>query len=254
MQRAAFPSKLRQVRDREIRAVISSGLPGRDGLVIPVENISLDEYKRNPVVLLGHDINRPIARCSPITRNGSGLEGLIQFPPAGVSPAADEAYGLVRSNVINGVSVGFEETIPSAPRDRNGNRVVRGCTLLEISLVTIPADSSALIFERGMGRGPRSTWYLTGARSRSDLGHRLLALQGLQPKAYRMAEVNSMRFPGAAAAFAGDPIQRARNERDREEARRAHQQAVTEASLARRPAVPMARAARLRELAELRGK
>jgi HK97 family phage prohead protease len=254
MHRAVLPTRLRQVGNRQVRAIISSGLVGRDKLLVDVAGIDLAGYRRNPVVLWNHQPDAPVGRVAPITRNGSGLEGTITFAPEGVSDTADQVYGLVKSGVVNSVSIGFEPGETTRP-DRDGTRTIRNCELLEVSFVSLPADTGAVVIERAMGRGRRSPWYLAGSAAKADLGHRLLALEGLRPKAYRMAAANAIRFgPDAAPAFAGGSIQRARNERDREAARRAHQEAVTAAAIARNPGVPMVRAARLRELAELRGK
>jgi hypothetical protein len=93
---------------------------------------------------------------------------------------------------------------------------------------------------------------LQGAGSRLDWGHRLIDLEGLRPKAYRMTTANAMRFPGAAPAFAGSSIQRARSPREKEAALRAHQEAFTAAAIARKGGVPASRAERQRELIALR--
>jgi HK97 family phage prohead protease len=252
MQRATLPTRLRQVGNRQVRAIISSGQVGRDKLMVDVGGIDLTHYRRNPIVLWNHLPEYPVGRVSPIVRNGSGLEGTITFAPEGVSDTADQVYGLVKSGVVSSVSIGFEPGEMLRP-DQDGVRTVRNCELMEVSFVSIPADAGAIVIERS-ARGRVPPWYLLGAGTGCDLGHRLLAAQGLQAKAARMAKANAMRFPDAAPAFAGGSIQRARNERDREAARRQHQQAVTEASLARHSGVPMVRAARQREAEALRGK
>lgn len=63
MMRHTAPTRLCQIGDREVRAVVSSSLPGRDNLVVDVAGIDLSQYKRNPTVLWMHDPLTPIARC-----------------------------------------------------------------------------------------------------------------------------------------------------------------------------------------------
>jgi HK97 family phage prohead protease len=250
MQRAILPTRLRQIADRQIRAVLSSGLVGRDKLLVDVAGIDLAGFRRNPIALWNHQPDAPVGRVSPIIRNGSGLEGTITFAPEGISNTADQVYGLVKSGVVNSVSIGFEPGEMLRP-DRDGVRTVRTCELMEVSFVSLPADMGAVVIERSARW--RSPWYLQGAGSRTDLGHRLLALEGLQGQAARMAQANAMRFAGAAPAFAGGGLYRPGSPREKEAALRAHQAAVTEASLAQRSAVPMARAERQKEAERLRG-
>jgi HK97 family phage prohead protease len=152
MLRCTSPFRVRQVADRQCRAILSSGQPGRDHLVVDVAGIDLDAYKRNPIVLFGHDQLRPVARCWP-SRNGNGqLEGTITWPPEGASDNADESYELVKAGVIKSVSIGFEPHSQTRPDPRDGVSVVRACTLMEVSLVALPADTGAVITERSYRR------------------------------------------------------------------------------------------------------
>jgi HK97 family phage prohead protease len=181
--RITCPSYLRQVGHRACRATISSGQPGRDGLAIDVNGIDLSSYRRNPVVLLEHDRTKPIARCSPINRNGDALEGLIQFPDEGISPDADLAYGLVQARVLNACSIGFEP-LATDPADRaTGIRRVRSCILMETSLVAIPGDENALIFDRAWS-GRRLPRDISGDRELILFGHEMLRAERLRKPAW----------------------------------------------------------------------
>ena len=141
---------VRAVGAREFKFVGATSQLGRDGHVIIPAGIALTNYKRNPVLLFQHRPENPVARCTGISVVDGELKGSAEFPPLGTSPLADEVCGLVKSGIISSVSIGFEptETEPLDPkRPRSGLRITR-CELLEISLVSVPADTGAVITER----------------------------------------------------------------------------------------------------------
>jgi HK97 family phage prohead protease len=191
MLRQITPHALRAVAERTCRAVLSSGLPGRDGLVVDVHGIDIGPYRSNPIVLLQHSQDAPIARCWPLSRDNGKLEGIITFPPAGVSANADEAYGLVRSGILNATSIGFEPGEQSRP-DRDGVRTVRSCVLYEVSLVSVPADVGAVITERSVRSRRRD--HLGPSIPRTDLGHRLNDVEVLSPRRVRSLIAAGLRY------------------------------------------------------------
>jgi hypothetical protein len=80
------------------------------------------------------------------------LRGTAEFPPIGVSAQADEVCGLVKSGVVSSLSVGFDilDSTPLDPKQPRGGLRISRADLLEISLVSVPADSGALITERSL--------------------------------------------------------------------------------------------------------
>jgi HK97 family phage prohead protease len=240
---------------RQVKVRASTEDLGRDNLIVVAQGIDIGPYYRNPVVLWQHQPETPVARATRLAIANSTLDADIDFAPEGVSPKADEVCGLVKSGIVSGLSLGFEpidaEPLEAGKR-RGPQRVVR-CELLEISFVSIPAVREAVVTQRAK-RLRASSWYLIGAGTSTDLGHRLLAAQGLQGRAARVTVANALRFGAdARPAFGGRGLCRPHDPRDREAALWQHQAAVTEASLARRPAVPLSLLERRRELAELRG-
>ncbi len=153
---AADPSVLAE--QRQVRVTCSTPEVGRDGIVLDSTGIDLTAYRTNPVVLWQHDGDQPIARAVTIAIVGEELQALVQFPAEGVSPKADEVYGLIRAGVINTVSTGFDplETAPMDPKAPDGPLHILRCELLEFSFVSIPAVRGALITERSM-RKTRAT-------------------------------------------------------------------------------------------------
>ena len=114
----------------------------------------LDQYIKNPVICLQHDSysGLPVATAIPESvriENGK-LVMTVQFPPAGTSDDADEAFGLIAAGVLRGVSVGFD---PSEWKDdeelvEGQKRVIRTYVkqrLMEVSFVTIPSNDNGLV-------------------------------------------------------------------------------------------------------------
>ncbi len=147
IRRQALPTETNVLADRrQVRVVCSTPEVGRDGIVLISEGVDLSSYKTNPVVLWQHDADRPVARAIQIGVSGGSLEALVQFPDEGISPKADEVYGLIRSGVINAVSVGIDP-LQVDDGSEGGQRIVKA-EMLEFSFVSIPAVRGALITER----------------------------------------------------------------------------------------------------------
>lgn len=155
---------------RVVRFVASDETPDRVGDVIEVAGWNLTNYKANPVVLWGHDSNDrpPIGRAVNV-RRGVGPSGRaallasIEFAPAEAHEFADSVYQLTKAGYLNAVSVGFmpRSTKDITDKERqelgmpNYGLYYDSADLLEISVVSVPANPSALI---------------TGAKSLVDQG------------------------------------------------------------------------------------
>src|SRR5262245_23301314 len=94
--------------DGRYKFLLSTGRVDRDGDTINPKGWRLDEYRKNPVVLFAHRHDVPaIGKSVEIGVEHDGLVGVMQFPPAGVYPLADEVHGLVDSGILMTTSVGF---------------------------------------------------------------------------------------------------------------------------------------------------
>ena len=136
---------------RRIEFVATTGVqPDRAGDIYDIAGIGLNNFKKNPVMLLQHDRSAPIARVDSIRKEGDLLLGSAIFPPAGVSQRADEVYGLIRAEVLNAVSVGIAvmKYEPLKKDDPYGPMRVTKSELREISVVSIPSDVDAVITAR----------------------------------------------------------------------------------------------------------
>jgi hypothetical protein len=88
---------------------------------------------------------------------GDFLAAKIEFAPAGISRVADEACAMCKASVLRGISIGFDPDFEAAEpldprRPRAGQRFKRS-ELLEISVVSVPADVNATVVARSFAAG-----------------------------------------------------------------------------------------------------
>jgi HK97 family phage prohead protease len=140
---------------RQVKVICSTDDIDRAGEVIVQSGIDLGDYQTNPVVLWQHDPMQPIARAVDIGLAGGKLQATVQFPDEGVSPKADEVYGLIKAGVINSTSVGFDpiESEPMDPNRPRGPQRYLKCGLMEFSFVSVPANPGASIVARSAKSG-----------------------------------------------------------------------------------------------------
>lgn len=104
--------------------------------------LELDRYKKNPVVLLQHG-GLPIGRSESVTLDGAELTAHVRFSDAETNPDAEKAYRMVKAGDLRGVSVGAR--IKKRSKGTDGVTVIEQAELVEISLVSIPANPEALV-------------------------------------------------------------------------------------------------------------
>jgi HK97 family phage prohead protease len=131
---------------RTVRFVLSDGTVDRVGDTLDPNGWDLTAYKRNPVVLWGHDaLSPPIGRMTNIFSDGSRLLGDVRFAEPNVYEFADQIFRLIRAGYINAGSVGFIPIDYSFNDGRRGGIDFHEQELLEFSVVPIPANSNALV-------------------------------------------------------------------------------------------------------------
>jgi HK97 family phage prohead protease len=134
---------------RQIRVVASTGAVDRAGDIVVPAGADLTAYRSNPVVLRDHDPRQPVGTATLQVTN-SAIVGIVNFAPAGMSEVADESCQLAKAGVLRGVSIGFNP-IKSSPI-RGGGVRYEEWELLEISLVSVPANAGAVVVERSLRR------------------------------------------------------------------------------------------------------
>ena len=97
--------------------------------------------KRMPVLLWQHDTKAPIGKFTSVKEDAKGLkvQGQLSMKGQGL-----EAYDLLKLGALDGLSVGF--VAKEAERDpKTGARIITKADLMEISLVTFPANDMARV-------------------------------------------------------------------------------------------------------------
>lgn len=107
---------------------------------------SLTEMKaaqRLPPLLWQHDTTQPIGAWRDMYEDSHGLYVKGDLFIADITRAR-EAYKLMQEKVVNGLSIGYR--VRQSHRDqKSGVRVLTDVDLLEVSMVTFPANDSARI-------------------------------------------------------------------------------------------------------------
>lgn len=134
------------VSARQIRIVVSDGGLDRDGDRMNLAGINLDNYKKHPIVLAFHDPTCPVGTAT-LEKSDGQLIALMDFLPAGTSAKADEICALAKSGVL-AASLGF--TARKGTPTRTGVDWEES-ELIEISLVTTPANPRALLIDKSYG-------------------------------------------------------------------------------------------------------
>jgi HK97 family phage prohead protease len=152
--RRFFGGSVEPLGDLEVLVVASTPQLARDGHILEPGGADLETYRSNPIVLWQHDPKSPVGTCSAVGIDDNGnLAARVTFAPIGISSLADQIRALVKSGVVGAVSVGFDpiDGVPIDPkRPRGGQRITRWA-LLELSFVSIPADTGAKVTARFHG-------------------------------------------------------------------------------------------------------
>jgi len=139
--------------DYEIEMIGSTGSVDRDGEAIDPNGWDLRAFKKNPVILPQHDYRKPpVARATSVKLVDGKLMFKIEFPQEGISAEADTYRKLYKEGFMNASSVGFA---PTEWVDGDGKktpyRTFKKQQLLELSLVSVPANSEALVTAKSKG-------------------------------------------------------------------------------------------------------
>lgn len=102
---------------------------------------SFRQAARQPPLLWQHDVKQPIGALREIYEDASGLfvRGVLFTQDIG---RAREAWKLMKEGVVTGLSIGYRAR-QSFRDEKTGARVLTDIELLEISMVTFPANTQA---------------------------------------------------------------------------------------------------------------
>lgn len=134
-----------EVKGADVEGIASTENPDRMGEVIKQDGWDLEMFKKNPVLMASHRYSDfPIGRVTDITVDGKKLTFKAIFSQE--TQAAKEAYALVKEGILKAFSVGF---IPREYDTDNQNTITKA-ELLEISLVSVPANPFAIVTAKSM--------------------------------------------------------------------------------------------------------
>jgi len=143
-----------QKDERSLIAYVTTEDIDRDMEVILTRGIDLKHFKKNPVVLWGHDYDGlPVAKADWIKRGTTGdSNALIAKATFAEHALADEVWNLYKGGFLKAFSIGFIVTsYRAANKDEFGDKtesvrgVIEKCQLLEFSCVNVPANQAALV-------------------------------------------------------------------------------------------------------------
>lgn len=130
---------------RVIIGIATSPTPDRQNDVIE----SLGCQFKNPIPLLwAHDSKMPVGKCFLLPPTDKGVEFKAEIADikeeGALKARCDEAWQSVKAGLVTSVSIGFRPLDAGEPL-RNGGRRYSSIEVMELSLVTIPANPDAKV-------------------------------------------------------------------------------------------------------------
>ena len=176
MQIVYKATQLEEQADGTYEYVASDETTDRYGDVVRVDGWDLKNYRKNPIVLFVHQKDNPDGIASKVWIEGKKLMVRIKLAEEGTSDFIDTLRKLVKQKIVRAVSVGFMPTVePKYIRDEKNEYITGmefvGQELLENSLVTVPANPSALQLAKSMGIPERHLQRVFVERPQSALAH-----------------------------------------------------------------------------------
>lgn len=130
--------KASKVKDGEVEFVVSTGAWDSHGERINVDGINFKDFKKNPVVLWGHDgFNLPIAKATKIWKEGGKLMAKAMFDLS--DDFATKVYNKIKDGFLNAVSIGG--MVEEWGKD---GLTINKLNMKEFSVVSIPANPQAI--------------------------------------------------------------------------------------------------------------
>lgn len=163
-------TSIKSAKERTVKGFASTKFPDRvNDVVVPSAlAVSMELYMKNPLILLDHDHTQPIGlvKSWQVTEDGLWVEAQI-----GKTSLGDQTWAEIEQGLRRAFSIGF---IPMEMDYKDdGGFLITELELLEISVVTIPANRESLFsiakaFENGTDLRERATQLMGWAKTKSD--------------------------------------------------------------------------------------
>lgn len=136
--------------------IISDESVTRHGFWVATNGIDTGDFARNPIVLFQHEERMmPIGRLENLRIDSNRLIGSVIFDET--DPLAAEVKRKCEKGFLNAVSMGIEilEVDYNEALRKNGQTLgtITRCSLLEVSIVTIPSNKNAIKLHAIQARG-----------------------------------------------------------------------------------------------------
>jgi HK97 family phage prohead protease len=132
-------------KNRTIEVVATKEIIDRQGDIIKLAGLDINQFMKNPVIPFGHDYGSlPVAKAIGIKFDGDELIMKLQFPTKEIYEFGDTVFKMFENGFLNAVSMGFIPVKQSYDSELNAN-VIEKAELLEVSIVPVPANQSALV-------------------------------------------------------------------------------------------------------------
>jgi HK97 family phage prohead protease len=123
-------------------AVFSSSNVDRENDRIFATGWKLPKNRELPLLWQHNHEDLPLGKVSDLRVEGQQLVGRVTYPPRGLHPFADQVSDLMAAGFISTFSVGCLE-LEEPTRNQFGGYDITSAELLEVSVVTIPANADA---------------------------------------------------------------------------------------------------------------
>ena len=131
--------KASKLSEGEVEFVVSTNALDAHGERINVDGIDIKDFKKNPVVLWGHDgFNLPIAKATKVWKEGGKLMARATFYMK--DDFARKVYGYIVDGFLNAVSIGG-----MVQEWADDGITINKLLMKEFSVVSIPANQEALV-------------------------------------------------------------------------------------------------------------
>lgn len=142
--------KAAKLKEGEVEFVVATDAWDAHGERINVDGIDIKDFKKNPVVLWGHDgFNLPIAKATKIWKEGNKLMARAMFKLNDDFPR--KVYEYILEGYLNAVSIGgvVEEW-------GNDGLTIARLKMKEFSVVSVPANQEALVSSKSFDGNQRA--------------------------------------------------------------------------------------------------
>ena len=136
-----FKVNITKQQDNTFTAIASKEVVDRMGDIVKISGIKVDNYLKNPVVLFNHNPDKIIGKAIDVLKTNDSLIVKIQFAN---TPLAQEVKELVSEGFLNTLSIGFM-SLQYKQNDNSNGIIYESVELLEISIVSVPANPEAVV-------------------------------------------------------------------------------------------------------------